>query len=941
MKKIISLILGIIIIVSTCLPSFAEGVNEGYYTIQVEYSDNIGHYESLDVMIRNGNVFADAKMLAERLGYTFDENSEGIVIYNKDLSNGLPFGITQFRYDNKQVSHMLFNMMIDTYTAPFASVKNSEGCWIPLEYSLLLLNSGMMIAENSLLIDIPSKRIIDYFYSIANNADIYNFDWADDFGYTETDIDVIGINSHLINVFNGVLELDGASWTVLFQQFTGRSDAYDEKYGENLAMLLCTESDKELLATIEKVELLNDLLNVDGDLGKLLSFTSDLTEFQVGTLYKQCEAALEGIKKGNSSAVNYSRSYQALENALDRKTLFSHTGENILNIQKGVSDATGETFSFLEIGVKVAEVVGYMQEFQNQDDFSLAALTYYLNNAESGPELPEKMRESMSDYSDTLASNVGEYTVKRFRENVGQWIIDEIPLQEALGTQAAGTLLAWDIASNTIPFINNGLSSADSFELALYSQIFQASAYINYINKRNTVFADPKNVTPENMYELSQYCYIYLKSCYITREAALASLINKTSSTKEKIQPLIDYQNSINNEIARIMVELKGADKTNDNLVFAFMPINNEVYLKEYNDSQLIQWIETFNNKQLHESPSINNETLYADILDKYFYHIQSGWTEYDMMSLDSNEFCYLFPMYYSDPDYINKIGYSFIDLNKDGIDELLIGMDSEEETQYGDIYQNMIYDIYTNMNGEIVHLATSGERFVFQLCEDNTIYYWGTGSAASTAYYHYELSSKEPRLSILEGMCSEAGENGNDILWYHSLSGIYNPETYGNEGEEFTVISESEVISILNTWPKRVDFQLIYFSEYSPQNMYTRSTYENMDYSGVWSNYDSAESMAELLEVTFETNDTEKYISATLYGREKASGICFIQEDGSFLSTLIINEMYNTATGQWEAAYAVVYLSGEIIDENLMKCILQNEGSENTYIYYLSRANT
>ena len=244
-------------------------------------------------------------------------------------------------------------------------------------------------------------------------------------------------------------------------------------------------------------------------------------------------------------------------------------------------------------------------------------------------------------------------------------------------------------------------------------------------------------------------------------------------------------------------------------------------------------------------------------------------------------------------------------------------------------------------MNGEIVHLATSGERFVFQLCEDNTIYYWGTGSAASTAYYHYELSSKEPRLSILEGMCSEAGENGNDILWYHSLSGIYNPETYGNEGEEFTVISESEVISILNTWPKRVDFQLIYFSEYSPQNMYTRSTYENMDYSGVWSNYDSAESMAELLEVTFETNDTEKYISATLYGREKASGICFIQEDGSFLSTLIINEMYNTATGQWEAAYAVVYLSGEIIDENLMKCILQNEGSENTYIYYLSRANT
>lgn len=603
MKKAISLFLTLVIMVSMSVPAFAVESSEEYYTIQVEYSDNTGHQELLDVMIQNGNVFVNAKMLAERLGYSFWENDESAVIFNKDTSNNLPFGITQFKYNSTQVSHMLFNNMIDTYEAPFASVKKDEGSWIPFEYSLLLFNSGMMIIDDAVLIDIPTKRIIDYFFDAAKNSTKYGFDWADDFGYTGTDIKALGGNSHLINVFNGVLGFDGTSWATLFQQFAGNMDAYDQKYGEDLAILLCTESDKELQATIDKVELLNDLLNVDGDLGKLLSFTSDMTDFQVGMLYQQCEAVLNGIKNGNSSAVDYSRSYQALENALDRQTWFSHTGEDILEVQKGVSTAAGRAFNFFDVGMKVAEVVGYMREFQNQDEFSLVALTHYLDTANDGLELPEKMKESMVDYSDTLSDNIGEYMTKRFTENVGQWIIDEIPMHEALGIQAAGALFAWDIASNTIPFISNGLSGADNFELALHSMVFQGDTFLNYLSKCNSAFADAGNITAENMYELSQYGYIYLKSCYVTREAALASLANKSNSIKEQIQPLIDYQNSINTEIAEIMVELKEADKTNDGLVFGFLPSDNEDYLDKYDNSQLIQWI---SQSKIRDTQSIN-----------------------------------------------------------------------------------------------------------------------------------------------------------------------------------------------------------------------------------------------------------------------------------------------------------------------------------------------
>lgn len=631
MKKAISLFLALVMMISMSVPAFAAESSEEYYTIQVEYSDNTGHQESLDVMIQNDNVFVDAKMLAERLGFTFGENGESAVIFNKDISNNLPFGITQFMYNSTQVSHMLFNNMIDTYEAPFASVKNNEGSWIPFEYSLLLLNSGMMITDDAILIDIPTKRIIDYFFDVAKNSTKYGFDWADDFGYTETDIKVLGGGSHLINVFNGVLGFDGTSWATLFQQFAGSTASYDKKYGENLAMLLCTESDKELQASIDQVDMFINLLDEDGYLGEMLSSTSTMLDSKVGTLYENCEDILQKVKNGNSPLVSYNKSYQALEAALDRQTWFSNTGGNILEVQKGISSAAGKAFTVHDVGTKVLEVVGYAQEFQNQDHFSLAAFTHYLDTTNNGLELPEKMKESMIDYSDALSDNIGEYMTKRFTENVGQWIMDEIPMHEVLGIQAAGALFAWDIASNTIPFISNGLSGADNFELALYSMVFQGDIFLNYLSKRDSVFADTENITAEHMYELSQYCYIYLKSCYVTREAALASLANKSSSIKEQIQPLIDNQNSINTEIAEIMVELKGANETNDDLVFGFLPTDNEDYLSKYDDNQLILWIldrnlvvdaftETYGN--------LENGGLIAEFDGGIFYILETGGKE-------------------------------------------------------------------------------------------------------------------------------------------------------------------------------------------------------------------------------------------------------------------------------------------------------------------------
>lgn len=51
---------------------------------------------------------------------------------------------------------MLFNKMVD-YEAPIETIKNDDGAWIPLEFSLLLLNSSDVVLDNQVHIEMPQR----------------------------------------------------------------------------------------------------------------------------------------------------------------------------------------------------------------------------------------------------------------------------------------------------------------------------------------------------------------------------------------------------------------------------------------------------------------------------------------------------------------------------------------------------------------------------------------------------------------------------------------------------------------------------------------------------------------------------------------------------------------------------------------------------------------
>ena len=77
-----------------------------------------------------------------------------------------------------------------------------------------------------------------------------------------------------------------------------------------------------------------------------------------------------------------------------------------------------------------------------------------------------------------------------------------------------------------------------------------------------------------------------------------------------------------------------------------------------------------------------------------------------------------------------HKISYRFVDMDSNGIAELLIGTDKDE------YQQKFIYDMFTLVDGVPRRVLISSERVFYKLCPDHQILHHGSGGAA----YNFEV---------------------------------------------------------------------------------------------------------------------------------------------------------------------------------------------------------
>lgn len=135
-----------------------------------------------------------------------------------------------------------------------------------------------------------------------------------------------------------------------------------------------------------------------------------------------------------------------------------------------------------------------------------------------------------------------------------------------------------------------------------------------------------------------------------------------------------------------------------------------------------------------NKEPTINQNVVdkvnidyscYDDLIETITLGLKNGFTVEQMNDLPISTCFY---------NSFFTIGYTRIDIDGNGVEELIFG-------EYGeDSFGTVIYDIYTISNGEMLHTVFGWERNFYYLCGNGIIGNYGSGGAVSneTAYFNY-----------------------------------------------------------------------------------------------------------------------------------------------------------------------------------------------------------
>ena len=103
------------------------------------------------------------------------------------------------------------------------------------------------------------------------------------------------------------------------------------------------------------------------------------------------------------------------------------------------------------------------------------------------------------------------------------------------------------------------------------------------------------------------------------------------------------------------------------------------------------------------EAQGTKGEDLYKDVLKKHITAIKEKW---DSVKLEQEHMSYMYNL-------TDKIGYTYYDLNVDGIDELLIGEIADGA------WKGVIYDMYTMVDRKPRHVISGGSRNRYFVCDN------------------------------------------------------------------------------------------------------------------------------------------------------------------------------------------------------------------------------
>jgi hypothetical protein len=213
---------------------------------------------------------------------------------------------------------------------------------------------------------------------------------------------------------------------------------------------------------------------------------------------------------------------------------------------------------------------------------------------------------------------------------------------------------------------------------------------------------------------------------------------------------------------------------------------------------------------RVKELQAINEKTehnlnRYRDVLVAY-YTCMSELKKLKGQDIDNMTaglvYSIIYPYWTGDQgdDALTKIGFSFLDLNDDGKDELVFGWSSND---YWNMDEGYVFAIYTVVNEKAILAVEGGERYRYLVGEDGYLYEDSSDSAWESYYTKYRVNAEcsnfcEP----IEELFSFMNDEGT-CSWGH----ITDPKDIGvaeyTDRRKDLLIDEDEALAIGETWMK------------------------------------------------------------------------------------------------------------------------------------------
>ena len=196
----------------------------------------------------------------------------------------------------------------------------------------------------------------------------------------------------------------------------------------------------------------------------------------------------------------------------------------------------------------------------------------------------------------------------------------------------------------------------------------------------------------------------------------------------------------------------------------------------------------------------IDTTGIYTETLEKLIADLKE---RKDPDALEEDDFSYIYGHFYDSEggkDPLDEIGYAFVDVNKDGYSELLIG-------GAGD---TAIFDLFAPVDGKPVHILYGGERNSYYLVGHSADGYLEIRNNASSSAFRsdvgfYILESNSPELLKQVVFVFDARQDENNPWFYD----------YGIGEEKLEPADEKE-------WNERIEnFGSIVDPGYQPLSSY------------------------------------------------------------------------------------------------------------------------